>query len=159
MKKTGILIATLAVSLCSVSQVKPTAFEPYEQSVKGTAVKFKLVPIPAGSFVMGSPETEKGRKPDEGPQQKVELSAFWMGTHEVTHDEFLSFFDDENTSRNEDVDAVTRPTAQYIDLSWGMGKQGGFPANSMSQHTAMMYCHWLYVKTGVFYRLPTEAEW
>ena len=159
MKKTGILIATLAVSLCSVSQVKPTAFEPYEQSIKGTAVKFKLVPIPAGSFVMGSSETEKGRKPDEGPQQKVELSAFWMGTHEVTHDEFLSFFDDENTSRNEDVDAVTRPTAQYIDLSWGMGKQGGFPANSMSQHTAMMYCHWLYVKTGVFYRLPTEAEW
>jgi formylglycine-generating enzyme required for sulfatase activity len=40
-----------------------------------------------------------------------------------------------------------------------MGKQGGFPANSMSHHTAMMYCHWLYKKTGVFYRLPTEAEW
>jgi formylglycine-generating enzyme required for sulfatase activity len=40
-----------------------------------------------------------------------------------------------------------------------MGKQGGFPVNSMSQYTAMMYCRWLYKKTGVFYRLPTEAEW
>lgn len=159
MKKKGLLIAVLAASGYVNAQVKPTEFKPYEQTVKGTAVKFNLVPIPAGSFTMGSPETEKGRGADEGPQQKVNISAFWMGTHEVTHDEFLSYFDDDAVSRNEDVDAVTRPTAQYIDLSWGMGKQGGFPANSMSQHTAMMYCHWLYLKTGVFYRLPTEAEW
>jgi formylglycine-generating enzyme required for sulfatase activity len=40
-----------------------------------------------------------------------------------------------------------------------MGKQGGFPVNSMSHYTAMMYCRWLYKKTGHFYRLPTEAEW
>ncbi|RYG06408.1 MAG: formylglycine-generating enzyme family protein [Chitinophagaceae bacterium] len=141
------------------AQIKPTEFKPYEQFIQGTAVKFNLVPIPAGSFLMGSAPAEKGRKEDEGPQQKVSLAAFWMGTHEVTYDEFLTFFDDEKTSRNVDVDAVTRPTAQYIDLSWGMGKQGGFPVNSMSHHTAMMYCHWLYQKTGVFYRLPTEAEW
>jgi formylglycine-generating enzyme required for sulfatase activity len=57
------------------------------------------------------------------------------------------------------VDAVTRPSAQYIDLTWGMGKEGGYPANSMSQYTALMYCRWLYQKTGTFYRLPTEAEW
>jgi formylglycine-generating enzyme required for sulfatase activity len=158
-KKTGILLALLTGTTIVNAQVKPTEFTPYEQSIKGTAVKFNLVPIPAGSFSMGSPATEKGRKPDEGSQVEVTLDAFWMGTHEVTHDEFLVFFDDDNTSRNEDVDAVTRPTAQYIDLSWGMGKQGGFPANSMSHHTAMMYCHWLYLKTGVFYRLPTESEW
>jgi len=118
-----------------------------------------MVPIAAGNFQIGSPQTEKGRKKDEGPLQEVKLSAFWMGTHEVTYDEFLLFFDDENTSRNSEVDGVTRPTPQYIDLSWGMGKQGGYPVNSMSQYTAMMYCRWLYKKTGHFYRLPTEAEW
>ena len=118
-----------------------------------------MVPVAAGSFKIGSPQSEKGRKKDEGPQQQVRVSAFWMGTHEVTYDEFLLFFDDENTSRNSQVDAITRPTPQYIDLSWGMGKQGGFPVNSMSQYTAMMYCKWLYKKTGHFYRLPTEAEW
>lgn len=118
-----------------------------------------MTPIPEGTFLMGSADTEKGRKPDEGPQQKVQINAFWMGVHEVTYDEFLLFFEDENTSRNSDVDAVTRPTTQYIDLSWGMGKQGGFPVNSMSHRTAMMYCRWLYQKTGEFYRLPTEAEW
>src|SRR5205085_477744 len=85
--------------------------------------------------------------------------AFWMGVREVTYDEFLIYFNDASVSTNSEVDAVTRPTAQYIDLSWGMGKQGGFPVNSMSQHAALMYCRWLYQKTGVFYRLPTEAEW
>src|SRR5690606_8990843 len=57
------------------------------------------------------------------------------------------------------VDAVSRPTAQYIDLTWGMGRDGRHPTNSMSQQAALMYCKWLYEKTGVFYRLPTEAEW
>jgi len=134
-------------------------FTSYKEKIPGSTIEFKMVPINAGTFKIGSPQTEKGRKADEGPQQEVKLSAFWMGTHEVTYDEFLLFFDDENTSRNSQVDAVTRPTPQYIDLSWGMGKQGGFPVNSMSQYTAMMYCQWLYKKTGHFYRLPTEAEW
>jgi len=118
-----------------------------------------MVPVPAGSFMMGSPDSEAGRAPEEGPQKKVTISAFWMGAKEVTHDEFWIFFNDESVSRNASADAVTRPTAQYIDLSWGMGKQGGFPVNSMSQRTALMYCRWLYSKTGTFYRLPTEAEW
>lgn len=137
----------------------PGTFQPYQSAIPGSTITFSMQPIPAGEFVMGSPAKEPGRRPDEGPAKKVQLAAFWMGAHEVTYDEFLLFFNDENTPRNSDVDAVTRPTTQYIDLSWGMGKQGGFPVNSMSQHTAMMYCRWLYKKTGEFYRLPTEAEW
>ena len=50
-------------------------------------------------------------------------------------------------------------TSQYIDLSFGMGKEGGYPVNSLSQYAALMYCRWLYNKTGIFYRLPSEAEW
>jgi formylglycine-generating enzyme required for sulfatase activity len=155
-KKTGLLIPLLASYCFATAQ---DDFKPYETMIKGSNVKFRMVPVPEGSFMMGSAATEKGRRPDEGPQQKVQLEAFWMGAHEVTYDEFLLFFEDESTSRNSDVDAVTRPTPQYIDLSWGMGKQGGFPVNSMSHRTALMYCRWLYQKTGVFYRLPTEAEW
>src|SRR5699024_8966097 len=84
--------------------------------------------------------------------------SFWMEEHEVTHDEFNLFLEG-NIDSPEEVDAVSRPTPQYVDLTWGMGKEGGYPANSMSQYTAMMYCKWLYEKTGHFYRLPTEAEW
>jgi formylglycine-generating enzyme required for sulfatase activity len=82
-----------------------------------------------------------------------------MGVYEVTHDEFDLFFKDANTSQNSGADAITRPSPQYIDLSWDMGRDGGFPVNSMQQKTAVMYCRWLYNKTGIFYRLPTEAEW
>lgn len=157
-KKTGVFIIAVCISVVAGAQHQKE-FKPYTVKIPGSAVTFSLTPIPAGSFTMGSPATEKGRSPDEGPQRKMNISAFWMGTHEVTHDEFLIFFNDESVSRNSDVDAVTRPTSQYIDLSWGMGKQGGFPFNSMSHRTALMYCRWLYKKTGTFFRLPTEAEW
>ena len=108
---------------------------------------------------MGSPENEIGRDADEGPQKKFTISPFWMGSFEVTHDEFDIFFKDANTSQNSNIDAITRPSPQYVDLSWDMGRDGGFPVNSMQQRTAIMYCKWLYNKTGIFYRLPTEAEW
>ena len=56
------------------------------------------------------------------------------------------------------ADAVTHPTKPYVEMSFGMGKDG-FPAISMTQHAANKYCQWLSAKTGHFYRLPTEAEW
>lgn len=118
-----------------------------------------MVPIPAGNFLMGSSDADKDRKPDESPQRRVSIAAFWMGAYEVTRDEFDVFYNDETTSANSKVDAITRPSPQYVDLSWGMGKEGGYPVNSLSQYAALMYCRWLYHKTGVFYRLPTEAEW
>jgi formylglycine-generating enzyme required for sulfatase activity len=43
-------------------------------------------------------------------------------------------------------------------MTFGMGKEGK-PAVGMTQYGAIQYCHWLYLKTGIFYRLPTEAEW
>ncbi|MGC4021801.1 MAG: SUMF1/EgtB/PvdO family nonheme iron enzyme [Cyclobacteriaceae bacterium] len=134
-------------------------FKTVEQNIPGSNLRFKMMPIPAGSFTMGSSASEKNRNVDEGPQKKVSISAFWMGAYEVTRDEFDVFYNDANVSQNNAVDAVTRPSAQYVDLTWGMGKEGGFPVNSMSQMAALMYCRWLYSKTGVFYRLPTEAEW
>jgi formylglycine-generating enzyme required for sulfatase activity len=115
--------------------------------------------IPAGSFLIGSSISEKNRQQEEWPQKKIQMSAFWMGAYEVTRDEFDVFLKDEQTSQNVDLDAITRPSAQYVDLTWGMGKEGGYPANSMSQFGALMYCKWLYQKTGIFFRLPTEAEW
>lgn len=120
-----------------------------------------MVPISAGIFTIGSPSGEKGRNVDEGPQKKVKVSGFWMGEKEVTFEEWDSFFKNMEVpqTKNITVDAVSRPTAQYIDLTWGMGRDAKQPTNSMSQQAALMYCKWLYEKTGVFYRLPTEAEW
>ena len=142
----------------SAQQVTDT-FVAYEQKLPGADLHCKMVPIQSGHFLMGSNNNEKNRNNDEGPQKNVIISAFWMDALEVSRDEFDVFYKDENTSQNVDIDAVTRPSQQYIDFTLGMGKEGGYPVNSLSQYAALMYCRWLYTKTGIFYRLPTEAEW
>ncbi|HZV35784.1 MAG TPA: SUMF1/EgtB/PvdO family nonheme iron enzyme, partial [Verrucomicrobiae bacterium] len=135
----------------------------YTDTIPGTKVTFDMIPIPGGSFTMGSPDAEPGHQPDESPQHKVTISPFWMEKCEVTWNEFeLFMYPDKKgassgVSKN-DADVVTHPTKPYVEMSFGMGKEG-FPAISMTQHAANKYCEWLSAKTGHFYRLPTEAEW
>ena len=141
----------------------------FTNTIPGTDVSYALVPIPAGEFQMGSPATEKGRHANEGPLHPVKISPFWMGQCEVTWNEFeLFMYQDEErkfrTTLKTDAqvdrvsDAVARPTKPYVEMSFGMGKDG-YPAISMTQHAANKYCEWLSAKMGHFYRLPTEAEW
>jgi formylglycine-generating enzyme required for sulfatase activity len=156
-----IFVLLLIINCCQTIEAQDSSktFSAYQFTLPGAAIQSKMVPVNAGSFLMGSSDTEKDRDADEGPQRKVTIAAFWMGAYEVTRDEFDVFFKDATTSENSAVDAITRPSPQYVDLSWGMGKEGGYPVNSLSQFAALMYCRWLYNKTGIFYRLPTEAEW
>ena len=140
----------------------------YTNTIPGTTVTYGMVPIPGGTFLMGSPEGEKGRRPDEGPQHKLKISPFWMARCEITWNEYeLFMYPDQEKALTVDTnspyldkvsDAVSRPTKPYVEMSFGMGK-GEFPAISMTQHAANKYCQWLSAKTGQFYRLPTEGEW
>ena len=129
----------------------------YTVTIPNTTVSYDVVPVPAGEFTMGSP-AEK----DEQPQHKVRVDAFAMQAHEVTWDEYRLFMfakqAGETAHQDELVDAVSRPTSPYVEMSFGMGING-FPAISMTQHAANKYAEWLSSKTGEFYRLPTEAEW
>jgi formylglycine-generating enzyme required for sulfatase activity len=133
----------------------------YTETIPGTQVKFDMIPIPGGTYMMGSPDSEPGRKADEGPQHKVTVSPFWMEKCEVTWNEFELFMypgEKKAGEASDAADAVTHPTKPYVEMSFGMGKEG-FPAISMTQHAANTYCKWLSAKTGHYYRLPTEAEW
>lgn len=134
----------------------------YTQQVNGTDLKFDMIAVPGGVFKMGSPAQEKGRKEDEGPQHPVKLDAFWIGKYEVTWDLFEPFvyknYELLKGDVSAEVDAVARPTTPYLDMTFGMGK-AGLPAVGMTQYAAIQFCKWLYARTGVFYRLPTEAEW
>lgn len=109
---------------------------------------------------MGS---KKG-KPDEQPVHSVRISPFWMSTYEVTWDIYEPFLYRDHEATNStvpipaNVDAVTRPTKPYLDMTFGMGKEK-HPALAMTHYNAIQFCKWLYARTGVFYRLPTEAEW
>jgi formylglycine-generating enzyme required for sulfatase activity len=130
---------------------------PYKVTIPNTTIAYDMVAIPAGEFTMGSTA-----KPDEQPQHKVKLDAFWMQAHEVTWDEYRLFMfasqGGEGAAKDAVVDAVSRPTKPYVEMSFGMGIDG-FPAISMTQHAANKYAQWLSARTGEFYRLPTEAEW
>lgn len=129
----------------------------YKVTIPNTTISYGMSSIPAGEFSMGSTV-----KPDEEPVHKVKLDAFWMQTHEVTWDEYRLFMfasqAGETTAKDEVVDAVSRPTKPYVEMSFGMGING-YPAISMTQHAANKYAEWLSARTGEFYRLPTEAEW
>lgn len=169
----GLLVCSSAVAQEAPDQAKTEAdMKPYTQSIPGTELKFNMVPIPGGDFLMGSPESEADREEDEGPQHKVKIAPFWMGTHEVTWDEFDQFcfsldlkkkaregVNLENQPETEKkADAVTRPTPPYADMTFGYGHKNQ-PAICMTHHAAMEYTRWLSEKTGLTYRLPTEAEW
>ncbi|MEI9921281.1 MAG: SUMF1/EgtB/PvdO family nonheme iron enzyme [Bacteroidota bacterium] len=133
------------------------AAQTYEQKIPNTDLSFKMISIPAGKFTIGSKNTPMDN--DETPIKEIEVSAFWMEEHEVTFAEWDLYFKDYSLPQSKIIDGVTRATPQYIDLTWGMGRDANQPTNSMSQQAAVMYCKWLYTKTGFFYRLPTEAEW
>jgi|SRR5579862_2146700 len=128
--------------------------KPYRVTIPETVVAYEMVPIPAGAFEMGS---SSSGNPDEQPQHRVRVDAFWMQAHEVTWDEYRLFMFSAQ-AKDESVDAVSRPTRPYVEMSFGMGING-YPAISMTQHAANKYAEWLSARTGEFYRLPTEAEW
>jgi formylglycine-generating enzyme required for sulfatase activity len=141
----------------------------YTNTIPGTSITYRMVAIPGGEFLMGSPATEAGRQPAEGPQHRVNIAPFWMGECEVTWNEFELFMYPDQEKRLRQVnptdadadglaDAVSHPSKPYADMTFGMGR-AGYPAIAMTQHAANKYCQWLSAKTGHFYRLPTEAEW
>jgi formylglycine-generating enzyme required for sulfatase activity len=103
-----------------------------------------MVPIPAGTFTMGSPDAEAGRGTDEGPQHKVTLPAFYMAAKEVTwseYDEFAFSLDLQRkrklglTGPKDAGDAISRPTPPYADESWGWGKEAQ-PVIGVTQYAA-----------------------
>lgn len=160
---TGVTIILLMIGYVSLQSFQiemPQKFTTYTEEIPGSDIDFQMIAVKGGSFLMGSPKNEKGREEDEGPVHMVKLDPFWMGKHEVTWDEFELFVYYQNfpLTNNEEIDAISGPTPPFVDMSFGMGKNG-YPAVNMTQYAALNYCRWLTAKTGNFYRLPTEAEW
>jgi formylglycine-generating enzyme required for sulfatase activity len=106
----------------------------------------EMVVVPAGSFRMGSPDSEAGRENDEGPQRTVTFAnAFAVAKFEVNWDEW------ELCVLMRGCDG--RPTG---DGTFGKGKK---PVINVSWDQARSYVDWLSRMTGKTYRLLTEAEW
>jgi formylglycine-generating enzyme required for sulfatase activity len=115
------------------------------------SIDMKLVLIPAGEFVMGSPPSEGDASDNERPQHVVKITQpFYLGAHEVTQ---------------RDYQLVTGRKPSFFSAS-GHGKEkvagmdtSRFPVEGVSWEDAEEFCRRLSVKEGRTYRLPTEAEW
>ena len=159
----GLGVATLAAKDEPKTQAE---MKRYIETIPGADVSFEMIPIPGGTFTIGSPNTEAKRAEDEGPSRRIEIAPFWMGRCEVTWDEYDIFRrniknrtpDSKPTPADTLADAVTRPTRPYADETFGLGRKNQ-PVICITHHAAMEYCRWLSAKTGKLYRLPTEAEW
>jgi formylglycine-generating enzyme required for sulfatase activity len=103
-----------------------------------------MIVLPAGSFLMGSPESEPGRLDREGPQHRVQVASFAMGQYEVTFRQWDACVAAGGCEHNPG------------DEGWGRGQR---PVIYVSWDDAQQYAKWLSGKTGQTYRLPSEAEW
>ena len=122
----------------------------------------EVVVLPAGSFAMGSPEDEYGRRSEEGPVHNVAIRQFALGRYAVTRQQYLAFVTEtgynpgkscrvKNGGRFED-------RAGYSFLNPGFLQDDTHPVVCVSWYDALAYVSWLSKKTGKSYRLPSEAE-
>jgi sulfatase modifying factor 1 len=128
----------------------------------------EMVALPAGEFMMGSPESEFERRETERPPRRVVIARrFAIGRFEITMDQFSAFVADAGM-------AVGDKCRKIVGLSgasarWGAPEvsfrrpgfevTGRHPVVCVSWHDAQAYVAWLSRRTGKPYRLPTEAEW
>jgi eukaryotic-like serine/threonine-protein kinase len=104
----------------------------------GNSVELKMVKIPAGKFLMGSPASEQDRQQDEGPQHQVNVSEFYLGQTLVTQAQWTEIMGNNPAHFQEN---------------------NKLPVEDVSWLDTMDFCQKLSQKTGKIYRLPSEAEW
>ena len=102
-----------------------------------TAPKIEMVLIPAGTFMMGSPESEGKHISQEAPSHQVTVQSFYMGKYEVTQAQYQAVMG-------------TNPSSFKGDNR---------PVDNVSWEDAVEFCRRLSQLTGTKYRLPSEAEW
>jgi len=143
------ICATLFLASCS--QSPPSTGHDAAQTPKTltTPSGIEMVLIPAGSFIMG----DNAGDDDEKPAHKVELSAFYMDTHEVTQKAYESLVQ-ANPSKSKGPD---KPVEQ---VDW---LHAALYCNVRSLKEGLKPCYDPKTLACDFtasgYRLPTEAEW
>jgi formylglycine-generating enzyme required for sulfatase activity len=123
----------------------------------------EMVVVPAGSFTMGSPESEAGRFPNENQVQVRIPRPFAVGKFEVTFDEYDACLAEGGCQvcivprRGSGINAETTCN-NYRPRDQGFGR-GRRPVIYIGFTQMEAYLQWLSMKTGKTYRLLSEAEW
>jgi formylglycine-generating enzyme required for sulfatase activity len=124
---------------------RPLQVEGYREDLS-EGVALTMVKIPAGSFLMGSPEDEAERSENEGPQHEVRLGAYFMAQTPITQAQWRA------VARWQRVGRVLDPCPSNIE---GANR----PVELVSWFDALEFCRRLSQRTGQSYGLPSEAQW
>ncbi|PZO46405.1 MAG: hypothetical protein DCF15_20320 [Phormidesmis priestleyi] len=112
----------------------------------GNALALDMVLVPAGCFMMGSPDDEPERRESEGPQHEVTLPNFFMGRYPVTQAQWRA------VAAIDKVDIKLEPDPPSF-------KGANLPVEQVSWYEAVEFCERLKKHTKRPYHLPSEAEW
>jgi sulfatase modifying factor 1 len=143
--KLGLLLLILLIAVgCDDST---STEQPTEQAVKSitNTIGMTLNLIPAGTFMMGSPESETYREDNETQHKVTITKAFYMQTTEVTQGQWMAVMG-------------TEPWKGQRTSKW-VKEGANYPASHVSWDDVVAFCQKLSEKEGKTYRLPTEAEW
>jgi formylglycine-generating enzyme required for sulfatase activity len=151
--------------------IKERADNPPSTDVKTirNSIGMDLVFVPAGRFLMGSPEDEYGRRANEKALETVVVDrAFYLAKFETTRAQFAAFVEATRyeTQAEKDGGGVHRlENGKWIPMpnsSWrnpGFSQSDNDPVVGVSALDAVHFCEWLSYLEKQRYRLPTEAEW
>jgi len=117
-----------------------------EREGLGKGVEIEMVYIPGGTFIMGTPETEKDSDPSERPQHQVKVAPFYIGKYQVTQAQWGAV-------------AKWAKIERDLDSDPSDFKGENRPVEQVSWEDAVEFCARLRQATGKEYRLPSEAEW
>jgi formylglycine-generating enzyme required for sulfatase activity len=135
------------------------------------SIGMKLVLIPPGKYLIGSPQDEKGRRKDE-EQHEVQITrAFYLGIHEVTQRQFKevmgfnpSYFSAQASGRQGVVYEDWSKPGGGRDKVKDLDSTGDLSVENVSWYEAVEFCERLSAlpaerSAGRAYRLPSETEW
>jgi formylglycine-generating enzyme required for sulfatase activity len=127
-------------------------------------VKMRVVLIPAGEFMMGSPGNEEDRITKDELLHRVRITRpFWLGKYEVTVEQFRAFV--QSCRHQTDAEKAGKAFGHYGSdkgMMWANAlpdQTDSHPVTCVSWNDAAAFCAWLPQKAGATCQLPTEAHW
>ena len=137
-----VLLCVGGSSLLADEPAKPAEVRVAREKAIENSIGMKFVPIPAGTFTMGSPFGEKDRYHNERQHQVTLTKSSYMGRTEVTQGQWKKVMGTEPWKGQD-----------YVQ------ERDDYPAVYISWDDAVEFCKKLSAMENRVYRLPTEAEW
>ena len=126
----------------------------YEEALAEGAFPLEMMRIPAGRFLMGSPEDELERIPAEGPQHEVAVTQFFTARYPITQAQWRVVA----SMPQVNIELKLEPS-NFKGDSLSERQRQRLPVEQVSWYEALEFCDRLTIHTNRQYRLPTEAEW